>query len=98
MAKHRGPNDPAMPPYIVLNVKSRSHIAWPGYLGKQYEPLLGTTANGLFNLPAELHQERLRTRHDLLVQFDRLSTGAASRLESLPSRLAICGTVVPSSV
>lgn len=75
VAKHRGPNDPAMPPYVVLNMKSRSHIAWPGYLGKQYEPLLGTTANGLFNLPAELSQDRLRTRHDLLGQFDKLQRG-----------------------
>jgi hypothetical protein len=75
VAKHRGPNDPAMPPYVVLNMKSRSHIAWPGYLGKQYEPLLGTTSKGLFNLPAELSQDRLRTRHDLLGQFDKLQQG-----------------------
>src|SRR4051812_46936466 len=75
VAKHRGPNDPAMPPYVVLNMKSRSHIAGRGYLGKQYEPLLGTTANGLFNLPTELNQDRLRTRHDLLGQFDKLQQG-----------------------
>jgi len=75
VAKHRGPNDPAMPPYVVLNMKSRSHIAWPGYLGKQYEPLLGSTASGLFKLPAELNQDRLRTRHDLLGQFDTLRRG-----------------------
>ena len=56
-------------------MKSRSHVAWPGYLGKQYEPLLGSTAIGLFNLPADLNQDRLRTRHDLLGQFDRLQRG-----------------------
>src|SRR5437763_15434228 len=33
IAKVRGPNHPAMPPYVVF-MKSRSHVAWAGYLGK----------------------------------------------------------------
>ena len=32
VAKHHGPNDPAMPPYVAF-MKSRSHIAFGGYLG-----------------------------------------------------------------
>ena len=35
----------AMPPSVVLNMKSRSHVAWGGYLGKQYDPFLGNQAS-----------------------------------------------------
>src|SRR5262245_5480466 len=30
VARFRGPNDPAVPPYVVLNVKSPSHVAFAG--------------------------------------------------------------------
>ncbi len=43
IAKVRGPNHPAMPPYVVF-MKSRSHVAWGGYLGKQYDPFPGHQA------------------------------------------------------
>jgi hypothetical protein len=43
VAKHHGSNHPAMPPYVVF-MKSRSHVAWGGYLGKQYDPFLGQQA------------------------------------------------------
>ncbi|MGD9853415.1 MAG: DUF1501 domain-containing protein [Planctomycetaceae bacterium] len=43
VAKHRGPNHPAMPPYVVFQ-KSRSHVAWAGDLGKEYEPFEGNKA------------------------------------------------------
>ena len=36
VARFRGLNYRAMPPYVVLNMKDRSHVAWGGYLGKQY--------------------------------------------------------------
>lgn len=75
VAKHRGPNDPGMPPYVVLNMQSKSHVAWPGYLGKQYEPFLGSTAQGVFSLPAGLTQERLTSRQALLSQFDQIKRG-----------------------
>jgi hypothetical protein len=42
-AKFRGPNHPAMPPYVVF-MKSRSHVAWGGYLGKPYDPFVGDQA------------------------------------------------------
>jgi hypothetical protein len=43
IAKLRGPNHPAMPPYIAF-MRSRSHIAWGGYLGKQYDPFIANHA------------------------------------------------------
>jgi hypothetical protein len=43
VAKFRGPNHPAMPPYVAF-MKSRSHIAFGGYLGKQYDPFIGDQA------------------------------------------------------
>ena len=43
IAKHRGANDPAMPPYVAF-YKHSSHVAWGGWLGKQYDPFIGTKA------------------------------------------------------
>jgi hypothetical protein len=43
VAKMHGPNHPAMPPYITFQC-SRSHIAYAGYLGKQYDPFEGNRA------------------------------------------------------
>ncbi|REK11129.1 MAG: DUF1501 domain-containing protein [Planctomycetota bacterium] len=71
-AKHAGPLRRDMPPSVVLNMKSRSHVAWGGYLGKEYDPFLGNEVQGLFELPAGLDQTRIRSRHDLQQQFDRL--------------------------
>jgi hypothetical protein len=39
VAKHHGANHPAMPPYAAF-MKSRGHLAFGGYLGKQYDPFL----------------------------------------------------------
>jgi hypothetical protein len=43
VAKHHGPNHPGMPPYIAF-MKSRSHLAFGGYLGKQYDPFIADQA------------------------------------------------------
>lgn len=43
IAKHRGANHPAMPPYVSFH-KSRSHLAWGGWLGKSYDPFDGNKA------------------------------------------------------
>jgi hypothetical protein len=43
VAKVHGPNHPAMPPYVAF-MKSRSHIAFGGYLGKQYDPFIADRA------------------------------------------------------
>jgi len=43
VAKHHGPNDPGMPPYVGF-YRSPSHIAFGGYLGQQYDPFQGNLA------------------------------------------------------
>lgn len=44
--KFRGPNNPAMPPYVAF-YKHTSHVAWGGYLGKSYDPFNGNAAAAL---------------------------------------------------
>jgi len=46
IAKMRGPNHPSMPPYVAF-MKSRSHLAFGGWLGKQYDPFIADTATRL---------------------------------------------------
>ncbi len=46
VAKLHGPNNPAMPPYVAF-LRSRSHLAFGGYLGKQYDPFLANQATTL---------------------------------------------------
>lgn len=72
IARHRQQQNRSMPPSVVLNLQDRDHIAWGGYLGKQYDPFLGNQANSLFRLPRGLDQDRIQTRQSLLKQFDRL--------------------------
>jgi hypothetical protein len=43
VAKHHGPNRAGMPPYAAF-MKSRSHLAFGGYLGRQYDPFLADQA------------------------------------------------------
>lgn len=46
VAKHHGSNHPGMPPYVSF-MKHDSHIAWGGYLGKQYDPFIANDAADL---------------------------------------------------
>jgi hypothetical protein len=43
VAKHHGPNHPAMPPYVAF-MRSRSHLAFAGFLGSRFDPFMGTQA------------------------------------------------------
>ena len=43
VAKVHGPNHPGMPPYIAF-MKSRTHLAFGGYLGKKYDPFIADQA------------------------------------------------------
>jgi hypothetical protein len=43
VAKHHGANDPSMPPYVTF-MRSRSHLAFGGYLGKAYDPFIANEA------------------------------------------------------
>jgi len=48
MSNFRGANSPDMPPYVVFT-RTPTHVAWGGFLGKQYDPLDG---NQVTTLPA----------------------------------------------
>jgi len=43
VAKFHGANHPAAPPYVAF-MRSRSHLAFGGYLGKSYDPFLANEA------------------------------------------------------
>ncbi len=51
VSKFHGPNHPAVPPYVAF-MRSRSHLAFAGYLGKQYDPFV---ANDAARLPVYDH-------------------------------------------
>jgi hypothetical protein len=46
IARERGANHPAMPPYVAF-MRSRSHMAFGGYLGQQYDPFIANRATRL---------------------------------------------------
>ena len=46
VGKFHGPNHPSMPPYAAF-MRSRSHLAFAGYLGKQYDPFIANHATRL---------------------------------------------------
>ena len=46
VAKFRGANHPAMPPYVVFQ-RDPTHVAWGGDLGKAYDPFDGNKATVL---------------------------------------------------
>lgn len=43
VAKWHGANSPGMPPYVAF-MKSRSHLAFGGYLGSRYDPFIADNA------------------------------------------------------
>jgi len=75
IAKERMKISREMPPYVVLNMKSRSHVAWGGYLGRSYDPFNGNDVGQLFSLPGGLNAERLNSRRALNQDLDRLRRG-----------------------
>lgn len=46
IAKHHGANAPGMPPYVAF-YRSRSHVAFAGYVGSEYDPFPGHLASRL---------------------------------------------------
>jgi hypothetical protein len=72
IARHHAGKSRQMPPYVVLNMKSRSHLAWGGYLGRTYDPFLGNNVDQLFQLPGGLTADRLNSRQLLSSDLDRL--------------------------
>jgi Uncharacterized protein conserved in bacteria len=75
VARHQSKTDMALPPYVVLNMQSRSHIAFAGDLGKRYEPFVAKNVSELLAAQGTLDTDRIHTRQNLLAQFDRLRAG-----------------------
>ena len=71
IARQRAAQSRDLPPYVVLNMKSKSHLAWGGYLGKTYDPFVPTNNGGAFSLPKGLTAERLTARQALNADLDR---------------------------
>ena len=74
VAKHHGANDPWMPPYVALNVRDKTHIAWGGWLGKAYDPFIGDDVARKFSLPTGLTMGRMESRLSLQKQMDNVRT------------------------
>lgn len=72
VAKFRGANDPAMPPFVGLANSWTSDVYGAGHMGPNYEPVKGLELAGKFNLPAGVEVPRLKDRQALRDQFDRV--------------------------
>ena len=85
VAKHHGANQAGMPPAVHLNVRDKTHFAWSGYLGKQFEPFIGDNVGKLFQLPGELTMDRVQSRQSLAQQMDTLrrAVDASGSMEAL---------------
>ena len=72
VGKHCGANDPSLPPYVILNLRDRTHFAWGGYLGKQHDPFVGDRVARRLQLPTGLDVARLQDRRTLSASMDQL--------------------------
>ena len=71
VAKFRGANDSAMPPFVGLAKTWTSDVWGAGFMGSQFEPVKGLELAGKFNLPKGIEVPRLADRNSLRQQFDR---------------------------
>ncbi len=72
VAKFRGANDPAMPPFVGLAKSWTSDVYGAGHMGSQFDPVKGLELAGKFNLPEGIQSDRLSDRNTLRTQFDRV--------------------------
>ncbi len=70
-SKHCPSAIPGLPGYVALNVLDPTHIAWGGYLGKEFDPFVPTSGK-IFERPASLTDEMLRDRQQLRTMLDQL--------------------------
>ena len=92
VAKMRGANHPALPAYVAFQ-KSRSHLAYGGFLGKQYDPFLANQAAKLPDNPWLVDFD-LRKLHPLCCNFgmgspDMFYTGRRSLGKTPEEREAV---------
>jgi len=71
-AKFRGPKDASLPAFVGLADSWASDVWGAGHMGSDFEPVRGSELAGRFSLPPGIGVDRLRDRHELRRQFDRL--------------------------
>jgi hypothetical protein len=72
VARHRGRDDPSVPPFVALNVRDRTHFVWSGYLGKQFDPFVGDKIGERLVPAPGMTLARIAERRSLLDGLDRL--------------------------
>jgi len=82
VASRRAAAGAAVPPNVVLNLRSRSHVAFAGVLGSQWDPFDARTAARVFALTGGLDAGRLDDRRALLADVDRLRRRLGTVLET----------------
>lgn len=76
IGRHRGGSDDGLPPYVILNVRDKTHFAWGGYLGRQHDPFIGDRVGRRLQLATGLDLDRLRDRRSLSAGMDKLRAAA----------------------
>lgn len=71
VAKFRGAERPGIPAYAAT-MRDKDHLAWGGWLGKEFDPFILNQNSGSFQLPKQLSLGRLADRQTLLKDFDSL--------------------------
>ncbi|MCA9216316.1 MAG: DUF1501 domain-containing protein [Planctomycetales bacterium] len=70
-AKFRGPNHPAMPPFVGLADSWKSDVWEAGHMGARYAPVKGHELGGRFAVPEGINVAQLQDRENLRQQLDR---------------------------
>jgi hypothetical protein len=85
VSKFCGSTAAGLPPYVVLNLKDRSHVARGGYLGNQYDPFVAKNLAQAFQLAGSLTMDRVRERRSLVQQMDQLRANldASGQMEAM---------------
>lgn len=91
VAKYRGANDPALPPFVGLADSWKADVWGAGHMGSAFEPVQGSLLAGKLKLPTGLNVESLRDRDSLRQGFDKLerqldATGSFNRLDQANAR------------
>lgn len=76
VGQHRGSNESSLPPYVILNLRDRTHFAWGGYLGRHNDPFVGDKVARRLQLSTGLDIDRLRDRRKLASGMDQIRRDA----------------------
>ena len=86
VARFRGANDPALPPFVGLAESWKADVWGAGNLGNAYEPIPGQDLAGRMTVPAGMTIPQLQDRDELRrriasVQRDVDTSGTADRMD-----------------